>query len=140
MNNQDLEVRNSKDHTDLANRNGGEGRMRRGANERRARLSPAVDVYENASELLLVADLPGATTETVNVQFQGDQLTLAATRTPYPSVGNGTAPAVEYYRSFALPQGLDGEAIEATFLNGVLNVKLPKATSQRPRRIDVKSA
>jgi len=62
--------------TDLVNRSN--GRME--AVQQREAIAPAVDVYENADELLLLVDVPGATNDGMEVQLDKGQLTILAKR------------------------------------------------------------
>ncbi len=99
-------------------------------------VAPLVDVHENAHELLLLADVPGATRESVEVHIDKGQLTLAARRAHLA----GAAPVFDYRRVFAVPSGIDASKIEAVLSNGVLKVRLPKSEALRPRRIEVKAS
>jgi HSP20 family protein len=106
-----------------------------------ATVAPLVDVYENKNELLLVADVPGATAEGVRVHLEKGQISIEARRAVDPQ---GTALQTEYrprdyYRAFSVPDGIDGSKIEATLTAGVLRVRLPKSESVKPRRIEVKA-
>ena len=109
--------------------------------KQRLTAAPRVDVYENANELLIVADVPGATKETVNVQLDKGQLTIEATRGPVPE----GSPLVEEYRLadytrvFAIPLGIDASKIDAQLSSGVLRLRLPKSEALKPRRIDVRA-
>jgi HSP20 family protein len=109
--------------------------------QQRLTVAPRVDVYENANELLLVADVPGATKESVSIQLEKGQLTIEATRGPMLE----GSPLVEEYRSadyarvFAIPQGIDAANIDAQLSSGVLRLRLPKSDALKPRRIDVRA-
>ena len=103
-------------------------------------VAPPVDVYENADELLVVADVPGATPDGIEIQLEKGQLTMLARR---PDDGAGTPVATEYrardyFRAFAVPQGIDAAKIDAQLTAGVLRLRLPKSDSLKPRRIEVK--
>ena len=109
--------------------------------EQRATVAPAVDIYENAHEVLLVADLPGVGKDDVSIHYEKDRLTLRATRKDTTA---GSALATEYRafdfrRDFLVPRGIDAEKIEAKVEAGVLRVHLPKAAALRPRQITVKA-
>lgn len=110
--------------------------------QQRARVAPLVDVYENADELLLVADLPGAVKESVNVQLEKGRLTIEARRrdeAPGAHLLDAEHEPVDYYRVFAVPTGIDPAKIDAKLQAGVLRVRLPKADALRPRRIAVQT-
>ncbi|HEU4412866.1 MAG TPA: Hsp20/alpha crystallin family protein [Polyangiaceae bacterium] len=116
-----------------------EGDPRAPAPRRRA-VAPAVDVFENKDEYLILADVPGAARDRVNVHFEHGRLTLEAPReftAPGPVLASEYAPA-DYHRSFALPQGVDAARIEAELVAGVLRIRLPKSDAVRPRRIAIK--
>ena len=88
----------------------------------------------------LVADVPGATRESVSVQLEKGQLTIEATRQGTPE---GTPLAEEfrpadYARAFAIPQGIDASKIDAQLSSGVLRLRLPKSDALKPRRIVVR--
>jgi HSP20 family protein len=106
-------------------------------------IEPDVDVYENTDELLVVGDLPGASSETVEVRVENDTLTLEAKH----AFGVDTAPAlareyeeVDYARSFRIPAGIDTSAVRAEARNGVVLVHLPKAAAAKPRKVEVRRA
>ena len=109
-----------------------------------AYFQPAVDIFETPEELVLVADMPGVPPDAVDVDLDGDQLTIEGRvrRDDY----EGLKPLhVEYgvggfYRRFTLGEMIDREAIKAQLKNGVLVLKLPKAEHARARRINVEAA
>jgi HSP20 family molecular chaperone IbpA len=110
--------------------------------QERASVSPRVDVYENANELLLVADVPGVTKDAVEIQFDKGQLTIEARRDP-PLHGTTLASeyrAYDYHRVFTVPQGIDASKIEADLNAGVLRLRLPKSEALKPRKIDIKAS
>lgn len=102
-------------------------------------VAPPVDIYENPDEVLLVADVPGATRESITIDLHQDQLTLLARRAENGAQGRNAGNARDYYRSFLVPQGIDGARIAAELSNGVLRVRLPKAEAAKPRRIEVRA-
>jgi len=104
-------------------------------------IRPRVDVFENEHELLVVADVPGAAKDSIDVRFEGGELRLEARRAAGPQ-GQPLAEEArlaDYRRAFAMPEGIDSEKIEASFTNGVLTVHLPKSSAKRPRKIDVRT-
>lgn len=107
----------------------------------RPTVTPPVDVYENQDELLLVADLPGATKDSIQIHFERGQLTLEAARADAPSGAVLTAEhrPRDYFRAFAIPQGVDAAKIDAELRAGVLRLRLPKAEAIKPRKIAVKA-
>jgi len=103
--------------------------------------APPVDIYENAEELLLVTDMPGVDQDGVTVNLEKRELTIEGRRAPTSGEGNPLAlenEALDYRRSFLLPQGIDAEKISAELKQGILRVRVPKAAAVKPRQIQVK--
>ena len=123
-------------NTDLANRSN----ARVETVQQRETVAPAVDVYENPDELLLLVDVPGATNEGIDVQLDKGQLTIVAKRSEAVSGAllAGEYRTRDYLRVFSVPHGIDSSRIDAQLSGGVLRLKLPKSDSVKPRRIEVK--
>jgi HSP20 family protein len=99
-------------------------------------LTPSVDVFENADEYLLLADMPGATAESVVVQVEGGQIMLEAQR----STAQGANVTTRYRRQFQLPSTIDPDGISAELRDGVLHVHLKKSDKAKRRVISVRSS
>ena len=109
--------------------------------EQRPAVAPAVDVFENENELLVVADLPGVSQDRMSVHFEKGRLTIEGKRpTAAHSSRTGEIEAADLRRTFLVPQGIDAEHIAAELSQGVLSVHLPKHASVKPRRIEVKAS
>ena len=110
------------------------------AMRQREAIAPVVDVYENVDELLLVVDVPGVTSDEIDLQLDRGQLTVLATRRK-DALGSLLAAeyqSCDYLRVFSVPQGIDPSKIDAQVTGGVLRVRLPKSVSAKPRRIEVR--
>ena len=105
--------------------------------------TPPIDIYETDDGLVLQADLPGVSTETLDLQVQDNKLTLLGRVAPaVPDDARLIHQEYEvgdYFRSFILSDEVDHERINAKLTHGVLEVVLPKASKPEPRRIQVKS-
>ena len=117
----------------------------RNANNRNERFifTPPIDIYETEEGLVLCADLPGVSSETLDLQIQDNKLTLFGRVTPsvsekakllYREYEEG-----DFLRSFILSDEVDYDQINATINNGVLKVELPRANKTESRRIEVKT-
>jgi HSP20 family molecular chaperone IbpA len=95
--------------------------------DERPAVAPAVDIYENADEYLIVADVPGVKNDAVKLHFEEGQLTLRAARSD----------RFDYRRAFYLPEGVDIGKADAKLANGALSIHLPKSAEAKPRRIPV---
>jgi HSP20 family molecular chaperone IbpA len=109
--------------------------------QRRPAVAPAVDVYENKDELLILADVPGVTREQMTLHLDKGKLTIEAKRT---ETRDGSPLAAEYRafdyrRTFLVPQGIEADKIVAELDQGVLKVHLPKAAALKPRQIQIRA-
>lgn len=102
---------------------------------------PAVDIFEDAYQLTVQAEMPGVSKESLNVRadhnsllIEGDiALGLPAGMSPlYVDLQT-----TKYRRSFVLSGELDTEGIAATLKDGLLTVRIPKRTEFRTRKIKV---
>jgi HSP20 family protein len=110
--------------------------------ERRPTLAPPVDIYENADEILVVTDVPGARSDSIMVKLDKGELYLHARRDEETVGGRplaGPTRAVDYTRTFLVPPGIDGEKITAEMNAGVLRIHLPKSEALKPRKIAVRA-
>ena len=108
----------------------------------RYRWMPAMDLIETQDAFVLRADLPGLGQDDVEIEFQDNVLTLSGERKAdrddhgegYYRVERATG---SFSRSLTLPEGVNPEAVQATFDRGVLEVKIPKPESRKPHRVQI---
>jgi HSP20 family molecular chaperone IbpA len=102
-------------------------------------VAPAVDIFENAEEILVVADVPGVASGAIEVKVESDTLTLATkqVRQSEARALGREYEVVDFARSFRLPRGIDGANIRAEARDGTLVVRLPKAAASKGRKIPV---
>jgi HSP20 family protein len=98
------------------------------------------DIIETPDALKLKAALPGVDAKDVDIQVNDNILTLSAQRRHEEKVEEGSYHWIEqqygtFSRSLALPRTVDTEKIEASYNNGILELKVPKKESSKPRRI-----
>ena len=108
--------------------------------ERRV-FTPPIDIFETPTGLVLRADLPGVSLDTLELQVQNNRLTLFGRVAPAASDGarllHQEYHEGDYLRSFILSDNVDHERITAKLTNGVLEVFLPHAPEAEARRIQV---
>ena len=104
-------------------------------------VTPPIDIFEDADGLSLVADLPGVSRQTAEIQMEESRLTLFGKldfELPEDAVSVHEEFAVaNFFRSFILSENIDHEQIDAELADGVLTVRLPRATRPAPRRIQI---
>lgn len=99
------------------------------------RVTPPVDIFENADGFLIVADLPGVEPDGLQVEYNPPELWVRGQRTE-----SAAAETLAYERRFELGSGIDPSSISAELKNGVLRIELKKSAALRPRRIAVRAA
>lgn len=109
-----------------------------------AYLRPVVDIFEDANGITLMADLPGVSSDRLNIEVDRNTLAIEGQvsfdmpkdmEALYADVR-----ATRYQRSFTLSNELDTDAIKAEMKDGVLTLNVPKRAEHQPRRIQVNSA
>jgi HSP20 family protein len=103
---------------------------------------PEMDLVESDDHYLLRADLPGMKQEDVAIEFNDGTLTISGERkAEYERKEKGffrlERSFGRFSRSLTLPEGVDPERIQASFHEGVLDVRIPKPDQRKPRRIEV---
>ena len=105
---------------------------------------PAINLTEDANHFYLRAELPGVKSEDLDIQAMARNLTISGERRIAAEDTSARyhrreREAGKFSRAFALPKDIDTDRVEARLVNGVLTVKVPKAESAKPRRIQIAS-
>ncbi|PID72108.1 MAG: heat-shock protein [Desulfobulbus propionicus] len=102
-------------------------------------ITPNVDIYENESEILLHADMPGVSKEDISINIDEGRLHLSGSRTFSDTEAAGCLEfgAAEYSRIFTVPQSIDVGRVKAHLNDGVLELKLPKHEAAKPKHIEI---
>jgi len=104
---------------------------------------PALNVTEKENVIVVRGELPGIRAEDMEITVEGETLTLKGERKLQDPEGvsyhRREREAGRFRRIVNLPARIDAEAVEASFQNGVLTIKLPKAKEALPKQVTVKS-
>lgn len=103
---------------------------------------PAMDLVESDGQYVLRADLPGLSEGDVNVELDDNVLTISGERKSehedrkegYYRIERGYG---SFRRTLTLPEGVDPEAVKASFDRGVLEVRVPKPEQPKPRKVQI---
>src|SRR5262245_25921670 len=106
--------------------------------------TPPIDVYETAEHYVIAAELPGLARDQIDLALEDFRLTLRGQR-----INDSTATPVTRYhlverghgsftRSFEFAERIDIDAVTADLTDGVLTIKLAKATPPPARKIEVR--
>jgi HSP20 family protein len=105
--------------------------------------TPAVDIFETPTEIMVLADMPGVNAEHLSIDLRDNVLTLSG-EVDSPEGPNETIVLRQYqtgryFRQFTLSEAIDQEKVEANLNDGVLRLKLPKVAAAKPRKITVRT-
>lgn len=103
---------------------------------------PAMDLHEEGDVYVLRADLPGLDEADVNIEVEDRVLTISGERRSTRQDNREGYVRVEraygsFARSLTLPEGVDPEAIDASFDKGVLELRIPKPEERKPRKVAI---
>ena len=104
--------------------------------------APAVDIYEQGTDLVLKAELPGVDSKDVDVRIENNVLTLKGERKVDSEVKHDHYHRVEraygaFTRAFTLPTSVDTTKVKADFKDGVLRIVLPKREESKPKQVQI---
>ncbi|HET7082550.1 MAG TPA: Hsp20/alpha crystallin family protein [Candidatus Limnocylindria bacterium] len=108
-------------------------------------LNPAMDVHQTGDEIIVTASLPGLKAEDVDITITGQTLAIRGEFKADEKVERDQYLYRErrygtFHRQVELPVRVQGDATTATFDDGVLTLRIPKAEEVKPRQIKVKPA
>lgn len=106
--------------------------------------SPATEIVENENHYLLSVDLPGIRKEDIKIELNDRTLSVSGERRREQKADDDKIQRYEksygfFKRSFALPQTVSTDKIEAQYENGVLELYLPKAELAQSKKIEIQS-
>ncbi len=115
-------------------------------------VSPRVDVKSDAAGYVLEMELPGRSENDVNIELDHNTLTISSKETTAKEEKKEAKEEAkinwiirerrtsQFKRSFTLPDDVNGEAISATFKNGVLTLNMPRQEIPAPKKIMICAA
>jgi len=107
--------------------------------------APAVDVAEDANEIILRSELPGVKQDDLDIELTNDTLTIRGEKKFDDEEKKGNYIRIEraygaFQRSFNLGVPVQQDKINASFKDGVLTVRIPKSEDTKPKKVLVKTA
>jgi len=110
----------------------------------RTAVAAPCDIYEENGKIILLFDMPGVSREGLSIHVENDELRIEGRRAR-EEARNGDYLVREihdrdFYQAYSLDSTIDKNAIEAALTNGQLKVTLSIKESEKPRKIQVKTA
>ncbi|MEW6585290.1 MAG: Hsp20/alpha crystallin family protein [Nitrospirota bacterium] len=106
---------------------------------------PAVNIWISGDDAIVTAEIPGVDPNAVEISVIGDSLTIRGSRKPEELRENESYHRRErwqgqFTKPIDLPFNVDSNKVEATYARGILQIRLPRAEADKPKKITVKSA
>jgi HSP20 family protein len=103
---------------------------------------PAVDVWETDTDLVYAFDLPGVSEEQISIELHDDTLTVSAERDRTEERAEDGFVRYErrfgsFSRAVGVPHGVTEESVKADYRNGVLEIRVAKPESPKPKKIEI---
>ena len=105
---------------------------------------PRVDLHEKNGELCVTAELPGVAKEDLDLQLNGDMLTISGEKKDEHEQEQRNYYMSErsygrFQRTIQLPCSPRPDQVKASFENGILNVRMPRGDGQSSHRIQLEA-
>ena len=106
-------------------------------------IAPALDITEDEHAFFVTAELPGLKKEEVQIGLENGVLSISGEKKQETESKDKNWHRMErrfgaFHRAVTLPAGVEADKVEATFENGVLTVRVPKADAVKPKTIKIK--
>ena len=105
--------------------------------------TPPVDIFESETEIIVLADMPGVSSDNVAIDVHNDELKITGEVEPQASENESYIlreyESGRFHRHFSLSDRIDQGKISASIKDGVLRVVLPKVEKAKPKKIEVKA-
>jgi|ERR1700752_142422 len=116
-----------------------QGETNTGDEFERADWTPAADIYETEGGYTIAMDLPGIDREALEIDVDDNRLIVRGTRATSESKQHRSErPRGKFLRTFSVPGSVDQGKIGAEYKDGVLQIRLPRRSEQKPKKIDIK--
>jgi HSP20 family protein len=103
--------------------------------------SPALDLYQNADNVVAVVEVPGMRKEDIDISLHDGMLTIAGERQTSSSEGDNAERTErftgKFRRSITLPTRVEAGKVTASYKDGILTITLPKAEEAKPKKVQV---
>ena len=103
-------------------------------------LRPAMDIVEDEDKLTVKTELPGISKDDVHIMIEDGVLAITGEKKSDREEKDKNFHLVErtfgsFHRSIKLPTNAEADKVNASFVDGVLVIEIPKAEHSKPRKI-----
>lgn len=123
-------------------------RMHRALSRRISQASvdfPAVNLWLSGDSAVVTSELPGVDPKAIDISVVGKTLTIRGSREPEALKQDESYHRRErwqgqFTKTIEIPFNVDAGKVDAGFSKGILQITLPRAEADKPRKISVKSS
>lgn len=106
---------------------------------------PALNMWGNADQVVVSAELPGMQIEDLDLNVVNNQLTIKGERKSDRPAEDAVCHRTErgtgsFVRTVRLPYAIENSKVSATYVDGVLTITLPRQEATKPKRIEIATA
>jgi len=103
---------------------------------------PALNVWTSTDDAVVTTEIPGIELKDLDISVTGSTLTIRGARKEDQLYAGGTYHRMErwqddFSKTIELPFTVEQEKVEAHYAKGILSISLPRAASEKPRKIAV---
>jgi HSP20 family protein len=103
---------------------------------------PVVDIYDSEKAIIINAELPVVTKDSITLDVKENILTLKGERKSDEEASKENYYRMErcfgtFERAFTLPSTVDPAKISANFKDGILKIEIPKPEGKKPKQISI---
>ncbi len=103
--------------------------------------APIVDIYEDEDKIVLLAEIPGAKKEDIDIEMTDDSVTIRGERKFVSEQKQNylrvERPYGKFARTFAISTPINAADVKASYKDGILEISIPKAEAIKPKKIEV---
>lgn len=106
---------------------------------------PALNMWGNADQVIVCAELPGMQIEDLDLSVVNNQLTIKGERKSDRPAEDAVCHRTErgtgtFVRTVRLPYAIENSKVSATYVDGVLTITMPRQEATKPKRIEIATA
>lgn len=94
----------------------------------------AADLYEDENNFFVQMEIPGVSKEIINLELENSVLTCSGS---YPDETKGKKTNLSFKRAISVPEDVAVDEISASYVDGILTVKMPKSPESKPHQIKI---
>ncbi len=103
---------------------------------------PPLNIHTGEEDVVITTEIAGIDPADIDLTVTGDVLSIKGTRKAHEAKEGETWHRRErgsgsFYRTVQLPYNVEGNKVQADYVNGVLRIVLPRAEADKPRKITV---